>query len=145
MNRRLLFHGAYCSVALTVPWRLLFHVTLISTMARCQAQKKYWHRKNSGFDKISVEIKVARYHVQKKYRHHKNIVFYKISVEIKVAHYQIVGNKGGVLSSAEKISASQKYRFRHISVEIKMARYQAQKKYRHCKNSGFDKISVVCC
>jgi hypothetical protein len=75
MNRRLLFHGAYCSVALTVPWRLLFHVTLISTIksleikvARYQAQKKYWHRKNSGFDKISVEIKVAHYHVQKKYR-----------------------------------------------------------------------------
>ncbi len=32
MNRRLLFHGAYCSVALTFPWRLLFHVTLISTI-----------------------------------------------------------------------------------------------------------------
>jgi hypothetical protein len=53
-----------------------------------------------------------------------------------------------VLSSAEKISASQKYRHRKnigfdkISAEIKVARYQAQKKYRHRKNIGFDKISV---
>jgi hypothetical protein len=37
---------------------------------------------------------------------------------------------------AEKITASQKYRFRQNSVEIKVARYQAQ------KNSGVTKISV---
>jgi hypothetical protein len=44
-------------------------------MARYQAQKKYRHRKNSGFDKITVEIKVARYQAQKKYRHRKNSGF----------------------------------------------------------------------
>jgi hypothetical protein len=82
-------------VALTVPWRLLFHVTLISTIksleikvARCQAQK------NIGIAKIvvstkyqwklrwrvikSLEIKVAHYQAQKKYRHRKNIGFDKI-------------------------------------------------------------------
>jgi hypothetical protein len=47
-----------------------------------------------------------------------------------------------VLSSAEKISASQKYRFRQNISGIKVARYQAQKKYWHRKNIGFDKISV---
>jgi hypothetical protein len=51
-------------------------------------------------------------------------------------------NYGGALSSAEKLSAIQKYWFRKITVEIKVARYQAQKKYRHRKNIGFDKIIV---
>jgi hypothetical protein len=43
-----------------------------------------------------VEIKVARYRAQKKYWHRKNIGFNKILVEIKVARYQICGNLGGV-------------------------------------------------
>jgi hypothetical protein len=36
---------------------------LESKVARYQTQKKYWYRKNIGFDKISVEIKVARYQI----------------------------------------------------------------------------------
>jgi len=44
--------------------------------------------------------------------------------------------------------AQKKYRhrknsgFEKIAVEIKVARYQAQKKYRHRKNIGIAKISV---
>ncbi len=43
-----------------------------------------------------MEIKLARYQTQKKYRHRKNIGFDKISVEIKVALYQIGGNLGNL-------------------------------------------------
>ena len=52
---------------------------------------KYRHHKNIGFDKISVEIKVAQFHIS------GNLGGAVIkSVEIKVAHYQIGGNLGGV-------------------------------------------------
>ncbi len=44
----------------------------------------------------SVEIKVARYQAQKEYWYRKNIGFDKILVEIKVAIYQIGGNLGGM-------------------------------------------------
>jgi hypothetical protein len=72
-------------------------VDKISFSTKISAKKKYRHRKNSGFDKITVEIKVARYQAQKKYWHCKNSGFDQITVEIN-----------GALSSAEKISASQK-------------------------------------
>jgi hypothetical protein len=49
-------------------------------VARYQAQKKYQHRTNIGFDKILVEIKVARYQAQKNNRNCKNIGFHIITV-----------------------------------------------------------------
>ena len=52
---------------------------------------KYFFQRNFAKEKIfaiAVEIKVARYQAQKKYRHRKNIGFHKITVEIKVACYQ---------------------------------------------------------
>ncbi len=48
-----------------------------------------------------------------------------------------------------RYQAQKKYRHRKnigfdkIAVEIKVVRYQAQKKYWHCKNIGFDKISIT--
>jgi len=52
-------------------------------------QKNFQHRKNIGFNKITVEFKMARYQAQKNYRHPKNIGFDKITEEIKVSRYQV--------------------------------------------------------
>jgi hypothetical protein len=76
------------------------------------AKKKYRHRKNIGFDKISLPAK---------YRRRKNIDIAKITVSTKYPCRQIIG--------IAEISVSAKYqwklRWRVIkSVEIKVARYQ---------------------
>jgi hypothetical protein len=63
----------YCSVALTLPWRLLFHGAYYSTPP--------------NFHRFVDQIKVAR---------DKILRTFIESVENKVAHYQIGGNLGRV-------------------------------------------------
>jgi hypothetical protein len=61
----------------------IFAIAVEIKVARYQAQKKYRHHKNIGFDKIAAEIKVVRYQAQKKYWHRKNIGFDKIALKLR--------------------------------------------------------------
>ena len=70
--------GTYCSVAPTVPWRLLFRGAYSSVVLTIPRHLNF-HR----FDQIKVaRDKILRTFIE--------------SVEIKVAHYQIGGNLGGM-------------------------------------------------
>ena len=70
--------GTYCSMVLTLPWRLLFRGAYSSVVLTIPRHLNF-HR----FDQIKVaHDKILRISIE--------------SVEIKVAHYQSGGNLGGM-------------------------------------------------